>query len=143
MTRPPRARFHCKHYEYETGTLKKAGGPKCGLGIELGKGKSVKKCMPDPKENCEKRQDWSDEERKAWDDFVAKRITDLSNALDAIEPVHVGFMRQIQCPACEGRGKFSVQRVQKSAYANCTNPECIGPAHFNVGHLDPWPVKGD
>ena len=139
MKRPPRARFHCKHYSYDRKRWPEKGGPKCALGIDLSEPLSFNCCMPDPKAPCPSREDWTAEERAAWDAWVSHGITALGVALNAMEPVAVGFRNTIPCPNCDGL--FTVERIEQSAYVSCSNPECVGPAHFNLGHRDPWPSK--
>lgn len=140
MKRPSPARQHCRHYSYDRKGWPEVGGPTCALGLDLSAPAASNACMPTPELTCAKREDWTAQERADWEAWVKHRLTAMSTALDAMEPVPEGYKRTIECPHCDG--VFSVSRVGKSAYASCSNTECAchGETHFNLGHGEPWPA---
>lgn len=133
FTPPPRARFHCKHYSYESG-LK--GGPRCAVNL-LVEGAPVLACMPEPREQCPGREDWTDEERAAyaaWGEVRTARLIAAIQALPAAIPLRSGGW--IDCPNCDGRIRYD--RWHRGAELHCTTPYCCG-AHFSIAPGVDWP----
>ncbi len=139
--KPIHANDHCRFYSYERGL---GGGPRCAQGVDLERG-STRCCMPDQKEPCGMRQEYTNEERHAWMEYVVRGTQRLAEAIAAIpEPIKVGTQGRTTCPHCSGF--LTWQRMSNGhVWLQCTGPDCIGPVHFTVPRDRPWPasaVKG-
>jgi len=139
MDRPLRATKHCRHYSYDRGETFLSGGPKCALGIDLSEPRACNPCMPAPIAPCDKRADYTDEERAAWRAYTDHRLQMLGDAIKALgNPVACGESRDVACPHCSG--KLTVQRMRNGhAWLQCSTPGCIAPVHFNIGRTVAWP----
>ncbi|MEO9648838.1 MAG: hypothetical protein ABJ360_22630 [Roseobacter sp.] len=139
MRKPIKARRGCRHYSYKRKIFPQRGFAVCALGVDLSSPGPNKSCHYEPEETCVRREEWTDHERDQWEKFVTFRLNGMSQALDEMPPVSVGYRASIKCPHCGG--SFSVERIEKSAYAQCSNTECLGPSHYYLGHKRPWPEK--
>ena len=145
MDRPLRATRHCRHYSYERGAgwADKSSGPRCARGVDLSSPGSAMMCMPGddprPRAGCSQREEYTDEERKAWRAYVDWGLTKLSCALDVFEPVACGTETRKPCPHCDG--VLVLQRMSNGhAWLTCTTDGCVGPVHFNVDRKAEWPA---
>ena len=131
---------HCRHYSYESGLTGR--GPLCALGIDLSAPGTFKRCMPPPHDPCEKREEWTDEERGA---VEAKRDASLKRFAAAVEAlpgtVECGQRVKVKCPNCEA-GTVVVDRMRNGhAWVQCTTPNCVGPVHLNIDRKTKWPAS--
>lgn len=137
--RPPRARQHCRHYSYETGL--KGRGPLCALGIDLSGHGTAMACMPPGEYKrgvCDRRSDWSDAERDAWDKFVGESTARLILAVAALPaPIPINTSGKVQCPNCKGQLHYA--RWHRGAEIQCTTPNCCGPVHYSIAAGADWP----
>lgn len=138
--KPTRATEHCRHYSYERGL---SGGPRCAAGIDLSEGGSTAPCMPGagPGAICARRQEYTDAERTAWKDYVARRMTMLSEAVAAIpHAIPIRSEGDCPCPHCSGKLTWS-RHSNGHVWLQCTTADCIGPVHFNIPRDRQWPVS--
>jgi hypothetical protein len=136
FTRPLRATFHCRHYSYERSVRLEESGPRCALGIDLTDG-PVLKCLPDPVELCESREDYRESERAAWAVWQSQRMKRLGAALQALPkaiPLRSGG--HVDCPSCGGQIRYD--RWEGGAELHCSTEDCCG-ARFNIARGADWP----
>lgn len=144
--KPPIARQHCRHYSYLPGL--REGGPQCAVGAlaqmtsEAGYTFArTAPCMPDPKEPCAKREEWTDEERvrwKAWQDAGQERLILAIAAIPA--PIPLRSEGSTDCPNCGGRLEWS-RASNGHVWLSCgTTKHCVGPVHFNIAPETIWPA---
>lgn len=130
---------HCRHYSHESGL---SGKPRCAVGVDLSAPGAWNPCMPPPHDPCERRQEWTDDERAAVlakRDASAKRFTAAIAALPG--PVECGTRVTVNCPNCES-GTFVVDRMRNGhAWAQCTTLNCVGPIHMNIRRETKWPAS--
>jgi hypothetical protein len=124
-TRPPRARQHCRHYDYETGMTGR--GPICGLAIDLSAPRAALRCMPPDStqgETCEKREDWTSKERAAWQAWLEEHTARTAIVM-AVIPAK-GYSGNLPCPGC-GIGMVSWSRTHSNnhLHARCSTPHCF------------------
>lgn len=140
MERPVHATNHCRHYDYVRG-VGPDSGPKCSLGVDLSAPGAWGCCVPEPKEVCASREEYTDEERAAWKRYTAHRMVMLGEAIDAIpEPIKPGTQGNTTCPHCAGFLQWTRTR-NGHVWLQCSGPGCIGPVHFNVPADRPWPAS--
>lgn len=139
--RPPIARQHCRHYEYEHGLQ---GGPRCAAGVDnRAPGfNTLAHCCPDPKSACSSREEWSDEERATWEAWSEKSRARLIAAIAALpRPIPMRTSGTVDCPSCDG--KISYSRWYRGAGLECSTPMCCA-ALFDLAEPNDWPAgKGD
>jgi hypothetical protein len=125
IEKPHQADFHCRHYSYSMTALKRGEpGPRCAIGQDLSASGAALKCMPDPRgPRCELRQEWTPEERDAWDRFVAAGMERAFVIMQAIPKQ--GDEGDFQCPACGGKVLWSRSRRNGHLSAHCTTPFCF------------------
>ncbi len=144
--KPLHADEHCRHYSYRNTGLAgyqrgDPGGPECARGVDLSAPGAGRCCWPEPKAACEKREEYTDDERAAWKAHVASRMVMLAEAIEAIpEPIPTGTSGKTTCPHCAGFLHWTRSR-NGHVYLQCTGPDCIGPVHFNVQADRPWPAS--
>lgn len=136
MKEPLRATYHCRHYSYD-------GKPTCALGVDLSAPVSALKCLPMPAKNrvCTLREEYTNEERRLWDEFVSKRLDmSIQSVLSISSPVYPGSSGQIDCIHCDG--KFSWSRARNGhVMFECSTPSCVGLTHLNIDPKTEWPPK--
>lgn len=133
MERSLRATKHCRHYSYDIGLN---DGPRCAIGCDVKA--RWKACMPSPTEECDKREEYTEEERAAWKAYADHRMDMLRGAILVFDPVECGTEARKPCPHCGGT--LVLQRALNGhAWLNCTTTECVGPVHFNVKREAVWP----
>lgn len=131
IERPLHASQHCRHYSYAHDKLH--GGPTCALGIDLSAPGSALRCMPAPKVPCDKREEYTDAERRAWaawrDERTARmlRILIMIPGSAAKRDETWGKSGNFKCPACDG-GTVSWARASNNGHvsAACNTPNCFG-----------------
>lgn len=117
---PPHASHHCRHYSY-------ADGPKCALKISLSAPGAARQCMPHPEfQNpnhtvCHKREEWSDEERDAWEKHASLAIARTMNVMRAM-PKETGE-GVFTCPNCENEVSWR-RSSERSVMIVCATPNC-------------------
>jgi hypothetical protein len=132
-TRPIRATWHCRHYSYEPGP---GGGPRCALGADQSAG--VQPCMPKPRGECPKREEYTDAERAAWEAETKASLKRVGNAVGALpHPIPLRSTGKVQCPNCGGQLHYS--RWERGAAVECETPHCVGPVRFNIAAGADWP----
>lgn len=130
---------HCRHYSHERGMN---GKPKCAVGVDLSAPGAWKTCMPPPHDPCEKREEWTADERAA---VLAKREASDKRFIAAIAAlpgiVECGQSVTVKCPNCES-GIFAVDRMRNGhAWAQCSTPHCVGPIHLSIRRETKWPAS--
>lgn len=140
--RPLRATHHCRHYSYNTAAPLNdpARGPCCAAGVDMSAPGSSTKCMPDPTANCSSRQEYTPEERAAWEMYAADGINRLGNAIQAL-PLNLPERSSgtVKCPNCGGT--LSYMRWRGGAGIECSTPNCC-EARLNIDKGAKWPVGG-
>lgn len=138
--RPPRATRHCRHYSYETGI--QGRGAMCALGIDLSSPGAWYACSPDPKGECAKRENYTDEERASWKVWLDASIERLGKAVLALPaPIPLRTSGKVKCPNCE-TGELHYARWHRGAEIQCSTPNCCGPVHFSIAAGTNWPSGG-
>lgn len=90
---------------------------------------------------CARRQEYTDAERTAWKDYVARRMTMLSEAVAAIpHAIPIRSEGDCPCPHCSGKLTWS-RHSNGHVWLQCTTADCIGPVHFNIPRDRQWPVS--
>ena len=122
---PLRSTEHCRHYEYDH-------GPKCARGIVLDG--SVVKCLPGRavREMCDKREEYTAEERKEWRAWAAARMMRVlalvaevpGSSRDKKNRSGWGDSGTFSCPTCGGVVRWSRSRVNGHAQAACATEHC-------------------
>ena len=130
---------HCRHYSYERGL---SGGPRCGLGIDLSAPRAANRCMPPPHDECDQREEWTDEERAAREAERDKRMQRFTAAVEALPgPVECGSRVRVKCPNCPD-GVVVVDRMRNGhAWVQCTTTGCVDPIHLNIRRETKWPAS--
>lgn len=135
--RPLRATQHCRHYSYEPGR-----GPLCAQGVDLSGFGASGACMPPDFSRtslCDKRQDYTDDERatwKAWRDASMERLGRAVQALPA--PIPLRTSGKVKCPNCDGQILYA--RWHRGAELRCSTANCCG-AHFSIEAGKDWPAR--
>lgn len=127
---PLRATHHCRHYSYD-------GGPRCAVGIDLSAPGAGKKCWPihpdSVVEECDKRAEYTDEERAAYKEWAAERlirtaviVNEIPGDGDRRKRDGWGKTGEFSCPGCKtGTVKWSRSRVNGHIHAYCTTENCF------------------
>lgn len=136
MTKPPIARQHCRHYSFVTPFTLPGSGPNCAAGVNL-EGATVSGCMPGGT-GCPKREDWTDEERAAWEAWAVASRGRTEAAIAALPSLGPLNSRVVRCPNCEGFLTYT--RTARRAYVSCATPDCV---RFETALRDasPWPAS--
>lgn len=142
FTQPPRARFHCRHYSYDMGSFPAGVGPVCAVGCSFTDPGASAACMPGAASSgkCDRREEWTDEERAAWDawrDASVKRLTAAISALPA--PIPLNTSGRVTCPSCGGWLHYG--RWHRGASLECETKHCAA-ARFNIAAGADWPAGG-
>ena len=136
--RPLRATHHCRHYSYETSL--QGRGPLCALGIDLSGAGSAGPCMPSATARtslCDKRADYTDDERATWKTFLDADIERLGRAVQALpKPIPLRTSGKVACPNCDGEIHYS--RWHRGAELKCSTENCCG-ARFHIEAGKDWP----
>ena len=120
--KPPIARQHCRHYAYKGGLVD--GGPRCAAGVDNSGPGGALPCMPDPRAPCPSRQDWSEQERAAWQAWEAEHRQRMVVIMTAIP--REGFDGRMLCPGCgAGIVRWGRARSNNHLHAACTTPNCF------------------
>ncbi len=122
--KPPIARQHCRHYSYELGLHGR--GPMCAVGCDMSKPVSSLPCMPPDSQRgatCSGREDWTEEERAAWEAWNAHH---KERMLIVFAAMPTGRSGTFPCPAC-GTGTVSYARAPSNGHlhAACSTPHCF------------------
>jgi len=139
--RPQRATHHCRHYGYETGLTGR--GPLCAAGVDLSAPGASRPCMPEPAaaDYCDKRQDYTTDERATWKAWQAESRERLTKAVQALPaPIPLRTSGAVDCPNCDG-GSLHYARWHRGAEIKCTTANCCG-AHFSIEAGKDWPQGG-
>jgi hypothetical protein len=123
--KPPRARQHCRHYGYVVPITRPDSGPQCTAGVDNRTApRATLPCMPDPKEPCALRQEWTADERAAWEAWSAEHHERLVVIMTAIP--REGFDGSMPCPGCGvGTVRWGRARSNKHLHAACSTPHCF------------------
>jgi hypothetical protein len=144
FTRPPHASEHCRHYSYKRPFTLPDSGPCCALGIDLSAPGASFVCMPEKgkiAQACQRREEYTDAERAAWQAAVAASAQRLGKAVQALPraiPLRSGGV--IDCPNCDGKIRYD--RWHRGAELRCSTPYCCA-AHFSIAAGADWPSLGD
>lgn len=145
--KPPIARRHCRHFSALPGI--REGGPRCAVGAMTGATSATgyiysntAPCMPNPKEPCTKREEWTDEERAAWQVWQDASQDRLIKAIAAIPaPIPLRSEGGTDCPNCGGRLEWT-RASNGHVWLSCrTTKHCLGPVHFNIARETEWPAS--
>jgi len=94
--------------------------------------------MPDPKSHCPKREDYTDEERAVWDEWVAQRMDRLREAILALpRPIPLRSSGKVECPNCGSDLHYS--RWHRGAAIACKTENCC-EARFSIEAGKDWPA---
>jgi hypothetical protein len=138
FNRPLRATEHCRHYSYETGLYGR--GPLCALGVDLSGAGASRRCWPTPEQVCDKREDYTDDERNIWNAWLYESQERLGRAVQALPaPIPLNTDGWVKCPNCDG-GHLHYARWHRGAQINCSTPNCCGPVHFSIASGKDWPT---
>ena len=119
--KPEVARHHCRHYSYGRGLQ---GHPQCAVGVDNTGPGAARPCMPDPQAHCPSREEWTAEERTAWEAWMVEHHTRLVVVMSAIP--RDGFDGSLPCPGCGvGTVRWSRARSNRHLHAACTTPHCF------------------
>jgi hypothetical protein len=120
---------HCRHYSYKPGE-----GPQCAKGVDMGRhgANQTRLCMPNPPvgENCHHREEYTEAERVAWQEFAqarAKRVFLIMGAIPGSQRDRGSWGKSgtIKCPACEaGTVRWARARSNGHVYAICSTAYC-------------------
>lgn len=137
FTPPLRATGHCRHYSYCHGDLMSDRGPQCAAGCDLSAPGASRGCWPAPEAECADRQEYTDDERAAWREWVDGSITRLGLAIDALPaPIPLNTTGKIACPNCGGDLHYG--RWHRGASIQCATPHCCG-ARMSIEAGKDWP----
>ena len=120
--KPPIARQHCRHYSYVLPYSDPNYGPHCAVGVDLSAPCSTGPCMPNGT-GCEKREDWTDEERARWEEWQQAGQERMIAAIKAIPSLEPRQRTVIHCPNCGGL--LTAERTKRRAYVNCETEHCV------------------
>lgn len=141
FTPPPRARHHCRFYEYKLGL---EGGPLCAAGLNNADppGFAFRNCCPEPKEVCGDREEWTEEERATSAAWGLLRMERHIAALAVLpRPIPMRSGGEVDCPSCDGKIRYD--RWYRGASLECSTPYCCG-ARFSIADPCDWPApKGE
>jgi hypothetical protein len=131
--RPVRATNHCRHYSYKVGPDQ---GPRCARNADQSAG--VGPCMPEPRGACPQREEYTEDERKAWDIEVRASLERVSNAIGVLpKPIPLRTSGKVTCPNCAAPLHYS--RWHRGAAIQCETANCTGPVRFNIAAGADWP----
>lgn len=150
IDKPLRATKHCRHYSYVMTPNDEPQGPRCACGLDLrAKPGASLVCMPDadvelkllekqgrPIDACEWREEYTDDERAAWEAWKHQSMQRMLNILpkipgsadrnNASDRATWGTQGVFDCPACkEGKVRWSRARVNGHVWAACSTPNCF------------------
>lgn len=92
-----------------------------------------------PRPQCGQREEWSDEERGAWEAYHKESIGRLIAAIGVLPcPIPMRTGGNVACPSCEG-GEIRYDRWYRGASFTCSTPHCCG-AHFSIKEPTDWPA---
>lgn len=123
FTPPPHATEHCRHYSYRLPMTDPDSGPKCAAGCDLSAPGSTRACMPAPATTCASREEYSDDERRAWREYRDGGTVRLLAAMVAIPPMRARESVDVECPNCGGT--LGAARTVRRAYVECSTPHCV------------------
>jgi hypothetical protein len=137
MTKPLRATQHCRHYSYSGSILTDGGGPKCARGMNLSAPGSASTCMPDTANvtPCPSREEYTENERAGWTDWMAERacrsvliLAEIpGSSRDKKNRPGWGQSGAFPCPACDwGEVRWQRARLNGHLRAVCTTKDCFG-----------------
>lgn len=138
--KPLQATQHCRHYDYKFGLDER--GPRCAKGFDLSAPGAAKVCMPHSSKGdsvvCLKREEYTEEERRAWTDWSAASIKrmflimkDIPGRADwgeagIVDKTFWGKSGEITCPACDGGTvRWTRASVNGHLWASCSTPNCF------------------
>ena len=137
--RPLRATHHCRHYSYNNPISHPQAGPQCAVGCVFDEPGSIGRCMPEPRGECSKREEYTDAEREAWEAAKHASMERLCNAVQALpEAIPLRSGGNIECPNCGGTLRFD--RWHGGAEIKCSTPHCC-EAHFSIAAGRDWPSR--
>ncbi|WP_417261644.1 hypothetical protein [Celeribacter sp.] len=141
FTPPPRARQHCRHYSYELGhgwPLGEGSGPRCAVGVNMDDGGASEPCMPNPAGWCPKREEWTEEERAAWETWAKDSRARIATIFAALpRQIEVNTTDSMTCPACGGSLRYG--RWRGGAQVHCESSHCCS-VRVNVDESKGWPA---
>lgn len=129
---PLKATEHCRHYSYRNTGIRgfmrgDPGGPQCAVGIDNTEPGDAAKCMPPPYcggRLCDRREEYTDDERAAWKAHVRRAMERSIVAGSAIP--REGDSGEVACPACgEGTIGWVRARINGHLHARCSTPRCF------------------
>lgn len=131
--KPPIAREHCRHYSYvmpgfprSTKVRQSHEGPQCAAGCDMSAPGAALPCMPPDSQRgatCDKREDWSNDERAAWEAWSTHHTVRMCVVLEAVPDDDAG---QFPRPACgSGTVSYARARLNRHLHAACSTPQCF------------------
>ena len=139
FTPPLRATCHCRHYSYGRGDLIADRGPCCAAGCDLSDPGASGACMPEPRAQCAKREEYTDDERDAWKAWSKAGMDRLGNAIAALPaPLAINARGHITCPNCGGDLHYG--RWHRGAFVQCSTDNCCA-ARMNIAAGADWPAR--
>ena len=136
---PLRATGHCRHYSYRHGDLMSDRGPQCAAGVDLSAPGVSSACWPDPQAECALRQEYTPEERAAWQAWTRESMSRLEAAIAALPaPIPLNSTGRVTCPNCGGDLHYS--RWHRGAAIQCGTENCCA-ARLNIASGADWPAR--
>jgi hypothetical protein len=133
FTPPPHAGdIHCRHYSHAVPTPTDFGGPACAVGCDLSAPQAWRKCAaPLPGDGpvavCPKRENYTTDEIKAWEDYCTASTARTLVIMTAIPRTGKGTSGEIDCPGCKaGKIRFVFASCNGHLHAACSTPGCFG-----------------
>lgn len=138
FTPPLRATGHCRHYSYRHGNVMADRGPQCAVGVDLSAPGASTACWPEPQSQCARRQEYTAEERAAWQAWTNEGLQRLQAAIAALPaPIPMNSTGRTICPSCGGDLHYS--RWYGGAALQCGTGNCCS-ARFNIAAGANWPA---
>lgn len=137
--RPMSASDNCRHYSFSRSVDWMERGPRCACGVDISKPGAAKPCFSPPTSSCSKREEFTDAERAAWQEYIYEGLERLKLAIGALPAaLPEGTSGTIICPNCGGTITYA--RWRRGAELNCDTPNCCG-AHLSIEAGAEWPKR--
>lgn len=142
--KPIRATKHCRHYISER-DVTFLGLRICAFGIDLSAPGITRKCLSseyaDAVSPCPQREEYTEQERSAWEAYCLQRLARLGAAILAIgEPMKLRSGRTVVCPHCAG-DLTATRSANGHVWIACSTDDCLPAVHLNVEPEIEWPLR--
>jgi len=141
IDKPAHATRHCRHYSYVMTVKDEPQGPQCACGIDLREKPGASQvCMPpnvdlrkgEQHEPCAWREEYTDAERAAWEEFrtgcMERMVVILADPAipSGKDRKAWGTHGTMPCPACKiGTVHWLRARSNGHLHARCSTPHCF------------------